>query len=163
MGPDLRIVRDEADARLELAAIAVQREALRRSMVDLENAVSAPAGTRIVAWSQRVHDVLREVAHAWSVHTEVTEADGGLLDEIVEAAPRLANAVGRLRDEHGEIAAAIADELEVGSDITVGDDARWIEERRAALTGLLGLLTRHRQRGSDLTYEAYDVDIGGME
>jgi hypothetical protein len=163
MGRDLRIVRDESDARLELAAVAVQREALRRSMVDLENAVAAPAGTRVVAWSQRVHDALLGVEHAWSVHTEVTEADGGLLDEIVEAAPRLANAVGRLRDEHGEIAAAIAAELDAGSDIVVGDDVGWTDARREALTGLLGLLTRHRQRGSDLTYEAYDVDIGGME
>jgi hypothetical protein len=26
---------------------------------------------------------------------------------------------------------------------------------------LLGLLVRHRQRGSDLVYEAYELDIGG--
>ena len=26
---------------------------------------------------------------------------------------------------------------------------------------LLGQLTRHRQRGADLIYEAYQVDIGG--
>ena len=28
-------------------------------------------------------------------------------------------------------------------------------------TALLGLLVRHRQRGSDLVYEAYELDIGG--
>ena len=28
-------------------------------------------------------------------------------------------------------------------------------------TTLLGLLVRHRQRGSDLVYEAYEFDVGG--
>jgi hypothetical protein len=28
-------------------------------------------------------------------------------------------------------------------------------------TALLGRLVRHRQRGSDLVFEAYEVDIGG--
>ncbi len=28
-------------------------------------------------------------------------------------------------------------------------------------TSLLGRLVRHRQRGSDLVYEAYEFDIGG--
>jgi hypothetical protein len=27
---------------------------------------------------------------------------------------------------------------------------------------LLGQLSRHRQRGVDLVYDAYDVDIGGQ-
>ncbi|HEX5616125.1 MAG TPA: hypothetical protein VFZ83_13315 [Acidimicrobiia bacterium] len=164
MGTDLRIVRDDdAGSTTGLEVVAVQRAALRRSMVALEDAIAAPAGSGALAWSQRVHDALGEVARAWSVHTEVTEADGGLLDEIVQAAPRLANAVGRLRAEHGVIAEAIAEELALGGDITIGDDAAWIEQRREALTRLLGLLARHRQRGADLTYEAYDVDLGGME
>ena len=32
---------------------------------------------------------------------------------------------------------------------------------RAELTALLVALARHRQRGADLVYEAYAVDIGG--
>jgi len=33
--------------------------------------------------------------------------------------------------------------------------------RRSAENWLLGRLVRHRQRGSDLLYEAWAVDIGG--
>jgi hypothetical protein len=32
---------------------------------------------------------------------------------------------------------------------------------RTDLTALLVALAKHRQRGADLIYEAYDVDIGG--
>jgi len=37
----------------------------------------------------------------------------------------------------------------------------WADEIRAELTTLLVALARHRQRGADLVYEAYDVDLGG--
>ena len=39
------------------------------------------------------------------------------------------------------------------------DDA--VEAHREACIRLLGRLVRHRQRRSDLIYEAYAVDIGG--
>ena len=32
---------------------------------------------------------------------------------------------------------------------------------RVELTALLAALARHRQRGADLVYEAYAVDLGG--
>ena len=37
----------------------------------------------------------------------------------------------------------------------------WVEAMRDRLLALLGTLARHRQRGADLVYEAYAVDIGG--
>ncbi len=37
----------------------------------------------------------------------------------------------------------------------------WAEELRVELTALLAALARHRQRGADLIYEAYAVDLGG--
>jgi hypothetical protein len=42
-----------------------------------------------------------------------------------------------------------------------GEYDDWSERKRADLTTLLVALARHRQRGADLVYEAYDVDIGG--
>ena len=43
------------------------------------------------------------------------------------------------------------------------DDAYvgWAEDLRVELTALLAALARHRQRGADLVYEAYAVDLGG--
>ena len=40
-------------------------------------------------------------------------------------------------------------------------DAEWAERIRGVLTSVLVALVRHRQRGADLVYEAYAVDIGG--
>ena len=40
-------------------------------------------------------------------------------------------------------------------------DAGDLAGHREAATRLLDRLVRHRQRGSDLIYEAYAVDIGG--
>jgi hypothetical protein len=36
-----------------------------------------------------------------------------------------------------------------------------VDRVRGLGTALLGRLLRHRQRGSDLVYEAYQIDIGG--
>ena len=36
-----------------------------------------------------------------------------------------------------------------------------MDQVRALGTSLLGLLAGHRQRGSDLVYEAYEFDVGG--
>jgi hypothetical protein len=36
-----------------------------------------------------------------------------------------------------------------------------VDDVREAATALLGRLVRHRQRGSDLVFEAYEFDIGG--
>jgi len=41
-------------------------------------------------------------------------------------------------------------------------DAEAVAAHREAATKMVGMLIRHRQRGSDLTYQAYQVDIGGM-
>ena len=37
----------------------------------------------------------------------------------------------------------------------------WVDDLRTELTALLAALAKHRQRGADLVYEAFDVDIGG--
>ena len=36
-----------------------------------------------------------------------------------------------------------------------------VDAIRTAVLELLGEIARHRQRGADLIFEAYDVDIGG--
>ena len=39
--------------------------------------------------------------------------------------------------------------------------AEAVAAHREAATALVGVLVRHRQRGSDLVWEAYDLDLGG--
>ncbi len=41
------------------------------------------------------------------------------------------------------------------------DDARSVDETRDEIQRVLGRLVKHRQRGADLVWEAYNRDIGG--
>ena len=93
---------------------------------------------------------------AFDAHVDVTESPGGAFDQVIEADPRLAKRVERLRGEHESMAAAVAvvDERLAG---VPGPD--WADEVRESVLELLGALARHRHRGADLLHEAFVVDI----
>jgi len=142
----------------ELDAVRVRRAELRESMGRLERALAAPASGRAVVWGELVHDVLLGLAEDFHEHIEVTEGPAGLHHAIMAGDLRLANAVNALAAEHSQIAAQI-DELVMGTEPPVTpQDAEAVRGRG---TILLGRLVRHRQRGADLIYEAYQTDIGG--
>ncbi|MBS2533000.1 hypothetical protein KGQ20_09450 [Catenulispora sp. NF23] len=79
-------------------------------------------------------------------HLAATEGEHGLYAEIVAADPRLTFAVQNLIREHAELRAVQCD-LAGMADKQLADLAR--------------RLNRHCQRGNDLVYEAYVVDLGG--
>jgi hypothetical protein len=142
--------------------VRLRRAGLKAVVSGLELALAAPAPPR-AAWVDGVRDAVHALHDVWTRHVVETEAPGAFLDELVETAPRLATPASRLRREHGEILAAIA-RAEKQIERPPGDDGAydaWADELRSELTTLLVALARHRQRGADLVYEAYDVDIGG--
>ena len=94
----------------------------------------------------------------FAVHVEVTEAPGGLYQEILENAPRLANRVARFRREHTEITEGIRRGLAQRASATDPDAVQALRDHSVRL---FADLVRHRKRGLDLVYEAYHVDIGG--
>jgi hypothetical protein len=142
-----------------LEAARGQRLSLRRAIAGLEEALTVPDGpggqdglpTRLVPALER----LREV---FAVHVEVTEAPGGLYQEILENAPRLANRVTRFRREHAEITEGIRRGL---AECATADTPADVQALRDHSVRLFADLVRHRKRGLDLVYEAYHVDIGG--
>ena len=144
-----------------LEAAKGQRLSLRRAIAELEEALAAPddpdglgghdgLGARLAPALER----LREV---FAVHVEVTEAPGGLYQEILENAPRLANRVTRFRREHAEITEGIRRAL-AGCAATTPEATTALRDQSVRL---FADLVRHRKRGLDLVYEAYHVDIGG--
>lgn len=80
-----------------------------------------------------------------------------------DRAPRLAGNVRRLRDEHPEIAETVKEMLARLEQVPVGSDAWPLDDARDDLQRFIGKVIRHRQRGADLVWEAYNVDIGGLE
>jgi Hemerythrin HHE cation binding domain len=140
-----------------LEALRRHRAELRESMSALELALAAPAPGRLGAWAQRVHVALVELSADFHEHIDITEGPDGLYRGLLTTAPRLSNAAARLTHEHAQIRDLVDDLLTRVS----GPEAHDADRVRDLGTALLGRLVRHRQRGSDLVYEAYQADLGG--
>ena len=133
------------------------RAELRESMSALEDALAAPATADPARWSGHVHAALVELSGDLREHIDLTEGPRGVYRDMLATAPRLAGAVEGLTREHGVIGAQLEKLLGRVTKAEVVDP----EKVRGPGTVLLGRLVRHRQRGSDLLFEAYEFDIGG--
>ncbi|MDH4276662.1 MAG: hypothetical protein OEW83_01125, partial [Acidimicrobiia bacterium] len=117
-------------------------------------------------WRLRVAMAVDHAVARIYEHVAQTDGPGNILDEIVTVAPRLDRRVKQMRLDHESLekaahrlALAVA-ELSSEHDQTeeqVEDAA--IAVRNEAVE-VMGQITRHRQRGADLIYEAYHVDLG---
>jgi hypothetical protein len=141
-----------------LEELRQHRAELRESMSALEEALAAPAITDQSRWAQRVHVALVELSGDFRQHIEITEGPDGLYRDLLETSPRLSEAVAGLTREHVLISAQVDRLLARVSAPDVIDE---VDGARDLGTALLGRLVRHRQRGSDLVFEAYEFDIGG--
>ncbi len=145
------------DVRLEAAR--VRRESLYEALIGLEDALSTPIGDG-PRWRLRVAMAVDHAVNRVAEHVASSEGADGLLRQVERDTPRLCRRTDRLRDDHRHLqdeahrlAAAInrLDDHDVAS--------AGVALRNQALT-FLGLLATHRQRGADLVYEAYQVDLG---
>lgn len=129
-----------------------RRRELGAAMAELELAVAAPMADP--RWRGHVGEALEEVADAFRVHCEEVERPDGMFEEVLTEAPRLDRSVDWFRADHERLYAGI-------DEMTGAVAAAEPQAVREGLTNLLADLVRHRQRGADLVYEAYSVDIGG--
>lgn len=141
-----------------LEQLRAHRAELREAVRRVEDALSSPIAKGGV-WRTRVAVALAELSRDFEDHIHLTERPGGVYDSARSAAPRLATTAERLVGEHVGLSQAIAQCLGA---FTEGPDAADLAPLRESATALIGQLVRHRQRGGDLVYEAYDVDIGGQ-
>ncbi|HET9250055.1 MAG TPA: hypothetical protein VFP13_08995 [Actinomycetota bacterium] len=145
-----------------LAETARRRADLHGALVDVEEAISRPAVGREPDWTKGVLLRLEALEHAIDEHIEITERTEGLYDEISVKAPHLATKIDRLREEHPLLRERTQTLITRLRTTAVG--TTWpLDEARDDLQRLLGQIVRHRQLGSDLVWEAYNLDIGGLE
>jgi hypothetical protein len=145
-----------------LREVRRRRADLHQALIDVEEAISSPAGGRIESWTADVTKRLHSLLSTIDEHVQVTERVGGLYDEITTRAPHLSNQVRRLHDEHPAMREQTFELVNRFETEAVGD--RWpVDEARDDVQRLLGRLVRHRQHGADLVWEAYNLDIGGHE
>jgi hypothetical protein len=135
------------------------RRGVRRASLDLEEAIARPAGQDAGKWSTETAARCQTLIEAFRYHVDQSEGPGGLLPEIVATAPRLAHAVDHVKHEHGTLLVEL-DRLNAAAGSGGLVD---VEAVRQEALNLLRALAAHRQRGSDLIYEAYLVDVEGGE
>jgi hypothetical protein len=95
-------------------------------------------------------------------HAAQTEAPGGFFDRLVQTEPRLRRRIDQLKVDHERLSKevdALRHAVAIIDDDCAADSAVVV---RNQAVDLLGHLARHRQRGADLVYEAYKVDIGSQ-
>ncbi len=148
---------DEAFAA-HLDRLRSHRAELGESMAALDAALALPVGLGGM-WRRRVRAALTELAHDLRDHVDLTEAPDGLYADLRARAPRLSHEVDARLSEHAEFLAEVDRLLGERDEGLEGPEA--VRAHREAATALIGRLVRHRQRGSDLVFEAYDVDLGG--
>ncbi len=136
-----------------LRAAAGRRVELKEALSAAEIAAAAPSAEP--GWHDRLIEELQSLRLALSQHIEEVEAEDGLLSELTQLAPRLANEIGSVRDEHPDLCRRVEQSL---AQAKLGADPA---EVRLEVVGALAALAHHRQRGADLVYNGYNVDIGG--
>jgi hypothetical protein len=141
---------------VSLDAIRLQRVGVRVALDGLERAVAAPASGRAAEWTATLRERAQALREAFTHHVVVTEAAGGLFDEVVSEAPRLANQVSKLRDDHLSIADLLLSLATPDPDVDTDD-------LRDQAIDVMGRIVKHRNSGSGLLYDAYCVDIDAAD
>ena len=107
-------------------------------------------------WRENVLRRLRPVGQGFAEHVRVTEGPAGLYRELLTHSPRLDHRVRLLTREH---AAIVATMLAVQRLAERPEGS--LDELRHRAGHLLRALTRHRRRGAELLWQAYQTDLGG--
>ena len=148
----------DADFAAYLERVRAHRAELRESVQAVDDALASPIA-RGGAWRERVRAALAELSHDFEDHIRLTEGPGGLYESVRDGDPRLGGRVRRLMREHQRYREDLSAYLTVLEHAgTMADLPVFREE----VTTLMGQLVRHRQKGADLVFEAYDVDLGGQ-
>jgi len=136
-------LKDAAERRIEL----------KQALSQVETAAASPSGEP--GWRHNLIKQLEDLRRALREHVEEVEADDGLLAELTEIAPRLVNQIAHVRDEHPDLCDQVDDAI---GRATGGVP---VPELRVDVLNTLASIASHRQKGADLVYEGYEVDIGG--
>lgn len=131
-----------------------RRASLRSAIGRVERAVASPAGSRASTWSVELAAELDVLGEALETHVRVNEAPGGLFDEIVEHAPHLAHRIVRAKRDHEHLRG-----LQAAARDTVPCDGDGVAVARDRTVELLLALVRHRHDGSELVFDAFNVDL----
>jgi hypothetical protein len=163
--PTVRAVSDgagEDDLTPTLPETCRRRGDFQHALVQTEEAIARSAAGDVHDWTRLVASALEQVREAIDEHVEMIRRPGGVYDEIRERAPRLASRIRRLQREHPIMRARALELIAFLDKPGIGE--RWpLDEARDDIRHLLSMIERHCQSMTDLVWEAYHRDIGGVE
>ena len=136
--------------------IFVRRQALYDAMLSLE--ANATRATGREDWASGVRGALIDLDNAMHRHIDEIEGPGGLFAEVIDRAPHLASVVVELREDHDDLVTGCQNAIEA-----IETDEFDAGEVRRLVLGILGRLTTHRQRGSELLFDTYNVDLAAAD
>lgn len=145
-----------------LETAAEVRADLHQAMIEAEDAIAAAAPGRFAEWTETVQKSLIHLHAAFHEHIDVAEGPDGLYNEVMEREPRLRDTCMKIKAEHPTILTAIHEPYN-RLQAREPDEFVAAEEIRDEVLSALARITRHRQKGADLVYEAYYVDLGGLD
>lgn len=121
--------------------------------------MATPAGPDPAGWLQGVRDRVEKLRTALDRHVGVHEGPDSFHADVVRHQPHLAARVQWLQRDHTRLSDALGSvERELDS-ATPADES--MDQVRALGTDVLHLFVRHRQRGADVVWEAFNYDVGG--
>lgn len=147
---------NESPHETVLSRTRERRQGMRSAMSGLERALAAPSSARVQEWAIVVRRQLERLGAALERHVANADADGGLFADVIEHAPRLVNHIERLRRDHDALATELAALAERLDGPIVADGIAAVREQGI---DLLAHFAHHRYLGSELVYEAFNVDI----
>lgn len=137
--------------------IVDRRQELYRAMQRLESSLARASGQ--TDWADQVRDALSGVDAALHRHVAEIETASGLFAEVVDRAPHLASVVDSLRREHEEMIEGCKAVLD-----SMSEDRELDPDRiRGEALKVLGQLAVHRQRGAELLFDAYNIDLSAAD
>jgi hypothetical protein len=152
---------ETSDVDPGIETLRVRRAELYECMTALEQALAAPPARGAAAWVERVHVAVVELTGDLREHISLTEGSDGLYRAVLTTAPRLSSTVDMLIRDHAHLRELADDLMDRLPGSGAAADVEDVDDVRDAGLALLNRLSRHRQRGADLIWEAYQTDIGG--
>ncbi len=141
---------------VSLNEIGARRVSLSQVSNNLELALSAPSGDPRY-WRSKVVAALTEFKAVLSDH--VHSSEDGFLKAVAADFPNQARKVSQLLVDHERLQVSIDALFEKVVHLEDDGEGEEINAVRLQAIELLGQVSRHKQRSSDLIYEAYKVDV----
>jgi hypothetical protein len=130
----------------------IRRDPLTAARTALGEAAMAAAEDTL-AWSMSLFTALRKLSKVFEEHVNESEADDGVLPEMLSIKPHLGKRVRTLKQDHDQIRQRLRAAMTAVEEQVCSPEIE-VEKLRLLAGIVVHDIRRHETRGNDLLYEA---------